>query len=255
MSKGINMLCVGDPHLAPGYDSNRMTVAGQMAVHTKADVVVLIGDVGDMPSLNTHRNKLEMETSRYKDDCDAVKEGIADFLRPLHAAKKKMPMRVWIGGNHENYIRRFVEQEPKMEKFVDLERDLGIKKFGFTYHEYQDRVPIAGFHFCHNIATKTAISADVLSPKWGYKKKGVSMVCGHTHTKVMDTHPMLQDDGTYRKIHGINLGCFIHKDMGYQEHWSRNTEYTYDRGVWTFENAKFGDAKFTFHRAKEDMGI
>ena len=95
----------------------------------------------------------------------------------------------------------------------------------------------------------------IVSPKWGFKRKGVSLVMGHTHTKVTETHPMLNEDGTSRRIHGINLGCYIHKDMGRQENWSRDTEYTYDRGIWTFENAEHGDAKITFHRAAEDLGV
>ena len=249
------MLWIGDVHLAPGYDSKRMKVAGEFAASFRPDVLGFIGDVGDMPSLNLHRNRIESEGERYHVDCEAVRDGLSDLMRPIYAAKKKLPTRIWVGGNHENYIRRLVAQDPKMSGHVNLERDLGVTDFGFQYFEYQDRVPVAGFLFCHNIATKSSIAADVTSPKWGFKKKGVSMVCGHTHTKVHEEHPMLQMDGTYRKIHGINLGCFIHKDMGYQEHWSRNTEYTYDRGIWTFENAKDGDARITFHRAKEDLGV
>lgn len=253
--KGIRILAIGDVHLAPGYDSKRMKVAGEFAASYRPDVIVFIGDVADMPSLNLHRDKVEAAEGRYLHDVEACRDGLSDFMRPLYAAKKALPTRLIVGGNHEHYIRRLTaQQDTRMIGTVDLERDLGFKKFGFQYYEYQDRVPIAGFQFCHNIATKSRFSADVGSPKWGFIKKGVSMVCGHTHTKVQLEHAMLNPDGTTRKIHGINLGCFIHPQMGAQENWSRNTEYTYDRGLWTFTNAHEGDARITFWRAKEDLG-
>lgn len=253
--EGLRILAVGDVHCAVGYDNKRLRVAGEYAASYRPDVIVFIGDVGDMPSLNLHRKRIEMEGSRYKLDCEVTRDGLSEFMAPLYASKKKLPRRVVAGGNHEHYVRRLVEENPKLEGIINLERDLGFRKFGFEYHEYQDRVNIGGFFFCHNIATKSSFSADCTSPKWGFVKKGVSMVCGHTHTAIHLRHTMLDEGGGRRKIHGINLGCFIHPDMGRQEHWSSATEYTYDRGIWTFENAKRGDAMITMIRAAEDLGV
>jgi len=251
---GSRILGIGDVHCAPGFDNERLGVAGDFCAWYRPNTVVFIGDLGDMPSLNRHRSRMEMEGSRYDMDCECVRDGLSDFMRPLHKAKKKLPDIIITLGNHENYIQQFISENPKMKGKIDLRRDLGLDKFNIRSYDYQDRVPVDGFLFTHNIATKTGTSADVASPKWGFIKKGVSMVTGHTHTKVHMEHTLLTPNGGRRKIHGINLGCFIHPDMGYQEHWSRNTEYTYDRGLWTFDNARDGDAKVTFWRAREDLG-
>ena len=255
MNRPVNIMCIGDVHIAPGYDNKRLTVAGEFCASYQPDYVVFIGDVADMPSLNLHRDRIEAATGRYTEDTECVRDGLSDFMRPIYRAKKKLPQFIVAGGNHENYIRRYInQQDPRLEGTIELERDLGFTKFGFKYFEFQERVPVAGFHFCHNIATKARFSADVNSPKWGFIRKGVSLVTGHTHTKLHLEHTMLNPDGTTRKIHGVNLGCFIHKDMGEQENWSRDTQYTYDRGIWTFDNANDGDARMTFWRADHDLG-
>ena len=67
--RGIKILAIGDVHCAVGYDNKRMQVAGEFAASFRPDVIVFIGDLADMPSLNLHRSKIDMEGERYIDDC------------------------------------------------------------------------------------------------------------------------------------------------------------------------------------------
>jgi hypothetical protein len=243
MSKGI---VVGDVHVHPDYDLKRLKALGEFCAEQQPDWIAFIGDWADMPSINDHASKLEMEGSRYTHDCAVSKEGLYEFFEPIRARKKKMPYRFLTLGNHEVRISRFVSQNPKFHGLMSIE-DLGFQDFGFKvipflqYHNHE------GFRFVHYMQGKSGRPVELST---NFKKRGVSVVQGHSHTA---QHYREYFEG--RRIHGIDLGCFIHKDMGDQESWSNPTCHTYWRGVWVFDNCKGdGDADFTQVRA-ETLGV
>lgn len=240
---------IGDLHANPDYDLERFAAAGEVCAEEQPDVVVQIGDWADMASINRHGTKLEIESRRYSEDVEITQESLAVFEAPLARRKRKKPRKVLTLGNHEWFIQKLVEQDPRLAGKVDVS-DLGFEKFGWEVVEYRRSVEIAGFHFVHNLGSMTGRASRVDSPSNGVKALGSSHVVGHTHTYRRVPLPY---KGRTRQW-GIDVGCLIHKDMGRLEHWSCDTSYKYWRGIHIFENAVDGDADFREIRA-ETLGV
>lgn len=239
----MKILVIGDLHAHPDYDLKRCEVAGQYAAELQPDVIVSIGDWSDVCGLNTHGSKLELEGRRLREDVQVTQESLAAFMKPLYRRKRKLPRRVITLGNHENRFMRWLDENPRFEGLIGVS-DLGFDKFGFEVVPYKRKINIAGFNFVHNLGSMTPSAARIDSPSNGVKAVGVSTVVGHTHVQKHILHPY--ED---RKIHGIDVGCFIHPDMGRLENWSCDTEYKYWRGLCVLENASQGDADVRWVRA------
>lgn len=246
--KGIKIVAIGDMHAHPDYDLKRFTAAGEFCAEQQPDVIVNIGDFADVVSLNEHGSRLERETTRWKEDKQVTQEAMACFMRPIRRRKRKMPRLVLTLGNHENRINRWVGSNPEFEGDMSVD-DLGFRQFGWEVFPWKQYVEIAGFHFVHEIATKGKVSTKASSPSYGVKGQRCSLVHGHTHEYFCHRYP-----GRERPHWGIDLGCLIHKDMGWQESWSNPTEYTYWRGIWVIENACNGDGIPRPHTA-EELGV
>lgn len=244
----MKFVAIGDMHAHPDYDNKRFGVAGQFVAEEQPDYIALIGDVSDVVGLLEHGSKLEMEGRRWNQDVECTNDALADFMRPIRRRKRKLPKIFMTAGNHEHRVVKWVKENPKFEGMMSVD-DLGFSKFGIDVHPYGQYVTVEGFHFVHCILGKTGNAVTLNGSAGGFRKQGVSIVQGHTHTK--EHH-----HGYHRgkRIHGIDLGCFIHKEMGYSEDWSNPTEYTYWRGLWVFDNVKNGDADFRCVRA-ETLGV
>lgn len=244
----MKIVCIGDLHAHPDYNNKRFTACGEVIAEEQPDFVAIIGDVSDVVSLLEHGTKMEMEARRWKDDIECTNDALSMLMSPIRKRKKRLPHIFVTGGNHEHRIRKWVSENPKFETMMDVE-DLGFAKHGIRYHEYKRYVEVGGFHFVHCIGGKGKMPVALNGMAGGYRRQGVSIVQGHTHTY---THHTEYNRG--KRIHGIDLGCFIHKDMGAQETWSNPTEYTYWRGLHVFDNVARGDADFRTIRA-ETLGV
>jgi predicted phosphodiesterase len=244
----MKIVIIGDLHAHPDYDIERFRAAGQLCAEQWPDVIVQIGDWADMCSINQHGSRFELESRRYHEDVEITKESLFEFMEPLLRRRKKLPRRILTEGNHENFIRRFVGQNPNMHSKISV-RDLGYEDFGFEVYPFRRSVEIAGFHFVHHLGSQTGRPSRVDSPSNGFKSLGVSTVVGHTHTYYRGCVPFKN-----RRIWGLDVGCLIHKNMGFRENWSCDTAHKYWRGIVILNNAENGDADITEIRA-ETLGV
>ena len=234
----MKIVCIGDTHAHPEYDNKRFKVLGQFCAEEQPDVIVQIGDWSDVTSLNTHGTKLELEGARWKDDIEVTLDALDAFMRPIIRRKKKLPHRIITLGNHEHRVNRWVAQEPRFEGTMSVE-DFGFERFGFQVFPFGREVEVAGFDFVHHLGSQTGRAAAITSPSNGIKSIGKSTVVGHTH---ICNHVPVPFKG--RRVHGLDLGCATHTDMGHGENWSHPTAHKYWRGVWVLDNAANGDADF-----------
>jgi hypothetical protein len=238
MSSPIKIVCIGDTHAHPEYDNKRFTALGQFVAEEQPDVVVQIGDWADMTSFNSHGTKLEHEGSRWQDDVEVVQDSLAAFNRPILKRKRKLPHRIITLGNHEHRIDRWLAENPKAVGHIDVGM-LGFEKFGWKTFPFGREAEVAGFDFVHHLGSSTGRAAAISSPANGVKSVGKSTVVGHTH--IANHIPVAYKD---RTVHGLDLGCAIHRQMGHSENWSHPTAHKYRRCVWVLDKAANGDADF-----------
>lgn len=208
----------------PGVPLEHMDWIGQYIVDKKPDVIVCIGDFADMPSLSSYdKGKKSFEGRRYKDDIAASIEGMTRLLAPLkayNAHKRAMkekaykPRMVLTLGNHEDRIRRAVEDDAKIEGVISVD-DLQFEKFGWEVYPFLQPVNIDGVLYAHYF-TSGVMGRPVTSARALVKAKHCSATMGHVQTVDIfmgDSTP----DG--RPLIGLFAGvCYLHDEdyLGYQ---------------------------------------
>jgi hypothetical protein len=106
-------LIVPDCQVRPGVDTTHLDWAGQAIVEYKPDVIVVIGDFWDFPSLSMHNapGSKEAEGVKVKADIDAGNEAFERLVRPMQKAMKRSkwkPECHFLFGNHEDRLTRYV---------------------------------------------------------------------------------------------------------------------------------------------------
>lgn len=131
--------------------------AGQAAVDYKPDVISLIGDLADMPSLSGHEKPGSKQTigRNIKADFDAVNEGFEVFYAPIRKEIARLrkghrtrwePECHYFLGNHENRISNALDAQPQLEGLFGLD---SILTPGFQVHPFLKIEEIDGIKYCH----------------------------------------------------------------------------------------------------------
>ena len=152
-------LVIPDLQIAPGHDTEHLTHIGKWAADKKPDVIVLIGDVADMPSLSSwdKPGSLKFEGKRYKLDIEAVHEGMAKLMAPIQDAQQRLidskhkqwnPRLILTLGNHEDRITRAINSDPKLDGLISI-RDLQYERWGWEVHDFLRVVVIDGIAYSH----------------------------------------------------------------------------------------------------------
>tara|TARA_R110002096_G_scaffold58465_8_gene147250 strand:- start:419 stop:1180 length:762 start_codon:yes stop_codon:yes gene_type:complete len=180
-------LVIPDTQVKPGISLDYLKWIGQYAAAKKPDVIVMIGDFADMPSLSSYDvGKKSFEGRTYKADVRAVRKGMETLLAPIRRVQKQMakakkkvwkPKMILTLGNHEHRIDRAVEYDRKLEGLVQME-DLGYEEAGWTVYPFLDVVSVNGVAYSHYFASgvmgRAITSANAL-----LTKKHMSCFAGH----------------------------------------------------------------------------
>lgn len=181
-------LVIPDCHAHPDFGNDRADWLAALIRDLKPDVVVNLGDAADMPSLSSYdKGKRSFVGRSYAADIDSHLEFQDRLWGPVKAAKKKLPYRVVLEGNHEHRIEKALDLSP------ELEGTIGFSDYDFD--SYYDRVvryrgstpgvvDIDGVTYAHYF-----ISGVMGRPVGGERpataliqKKFSSCTQGHTHT-------------------------------------------------------------------------
>jgi len=150
-------LIVPDAQIRAGSDITHVDWAARAIVDYKPDVIVVMGDWFDLPSLSTHDapGSKEAEGRRVKPDIDAGNEAFERLVAPMNAeitALRKNHKRRWepechfLMGNHENRLSRAIFRDPKWEGLLSLD---ALKTPGFQRHDFLQILNKDGIKFCH----------------------------------------------------------------------------------------------------------
>ena len=230
-----------DTQVRPGVPTDHIDWAAQAIVEYRPDVVVVLGDWWDMPSLSTHSDpgSMEMEGLRYVDDVAAGNEAFARLVAPMEAEQARLrrnkekqwnPRKVFLFGNHEHRITRAIEREPRNAGALTLDHLLTP---GFERHGFLERVWIDGIvysHYFQNQGSRFAIGGSVDNR---LNRIGDSFVQGHEQGMRYGNRVF----PTGKTRHGLVCGSYYLHDEGYKgpqgnDHW---------RGCCVLNGVKDGD--------------
>jgi hypothetical protein len=153
----LKHIVIPDVQIKPGVDTRHIDWAARAIVDYKPDVIVVIGDWWDMPSLSRHDapGSKQANGQNVLADIEAGNEAFDRFVTPIYAEvvrlrlghkKRWVPRCEFLFGNHEDRITRAVSTDPKYDGMLTLD---ALKTPGFTRNDYLRIVFIDGIRYCH----------------------------------------------------------------------------------------------------------
>lgn len=228
MSRGRKHVIIPDTQIKPGVPLEHLDWAAKYIVEKKPDVVVIIGDWADMPSLSSYdKGKKSFEGRTYKADIDAANGALERFMGPIVAESKRThtshkkhwdPRFVVTLGNHENRINRTIECQRELDGMISTD-DLQFAKHGFEVYPFLQPVVVDGVCYCHYFASGPKGYA-INTARQLILKNHMSSVAGHLQGKDIswDKRP----DGS--RILAAIVGSYYQHEEAYlnpqgNEHW------------------------------------
>lgn len=177
-------MVIPDTQVRPGVSTDHLEWAGNYAAEKQPDVIVMIGDWYDMPSLSSFdKGKLAFEGRRYIDDIKAGQRAMRRFIDALSKAKGYKPRLVFTLGNHEHRIVRHVENNPEFAGKFGM-GDLELRDFGWEVIDFLKPVLIDGIEYCHYF-TSGVMGRPVSSAATLLRERQRSCTQGHVqHTDI-----------------------------------------------------------------------
>jgi len=180
---GRRHMIIPDTQIRRGVGLTHLDYAAKAVIKYRPDVLIIIGDWWDMPSLSTydHAGAKGVSGRRVKRDIAAGNEAFLRFVNPINEYrqlnKEWKPECHFFFGNHEDRLTRAVNNDPKWDGLLSLD---DMKTPGFTRHPFLKIISIDGVHYSHyftNVNTGKAIGGSVQNR---IAKIGRSFVQGHT---------------------------------------------------------------------------
>lgn len=143
-------LIIPDAQVKPESRIEHIRWAGQAILEYKPDLVIILGDWWDLPSLNSHAEKgsIEVEGRRYDDDIAAGNAAFKLLNSYFNKTRSKSwnPRKVFLEGNHENRANRVANNDPKWKGIVGSHN---CQTLDWERHEFLKIVEIDGIKYCH----------------------------------------------------------------------------------------------------------
>lgn len=219
MQKRIRHYVIPDVQVRPGDVTDHLDWIAADIIRRKPDVLVVIGDWWDLPSLSSYSapGGLDKEGARIAKDIDAGTEALQRLTVPIwkevarlarnHRARWN-PRFVFTEGNHDQRIARLAIQDARFEGVVGTHL-LPVESCGFERVPFEQPICIDGVWYCHY--WKTAHSPRPIGGTIDNRlnKLGFSFVAGHEQGKKYGN----RDLPNGRTIHGIVAGsCYLGKE-------------------------------------------
>jgi hypothetical protein len=137
-------IVIPDMQVRPGVPLDHACWAAQAIVEYKPDVVVILGDLWDLPSLSSYDapGSIRLEGARIAEDIEAGNEAFQRLVGPMQKEVKRQATRKlktrwtpdchFLMGNHENRIDRQVAGNAKYEGVLSTDdlKTPGFKRKG-----------------------------------------------------------------------------------------------------------------------------
>lgn len=245
---GPKHFVIPDTQVRDDVPLDHLTWCGKYLCDKRPDVVVMLGDFADMPSLSSYDKKgsKQFENRRYQKDIDAAHRGMALLLAPLRALQETQrrtkhkvyePRLVLLYGNHEDRITRAINDDPAVNEGRMCLEDLGYAKAGWEVVPFLHPISIDGVIYSHYFVTITpagsSMGRPITSARALLSKLHTSCVAGHQQGR--DIAYGRRADG--RTITALIAGSFYQHEEQYlgeqgNYHW---------RGIYVLHEVRDGE--------------
>ena len=226
------ILVVGDCHVTNKQSLRRFKWLGKYLKDNPVQHIVIMGDFLTLNSLSAwdRDKRLLMEGRRFYLEIDAGNEALDLMGLDNHKNLKK----VFIHGNHEDRLTRYIFTHPELaDERTTVTSLLKLKERGFSVTSYRDYTSIGGIYFTHIPFGKAReISGKDICSK-AEQVTVNSVVFAHTH----ELHTScVHKEGQKHLQQILNAGCFFEEDEEYVKGHMTN----YWRGIVELDNYSYG---------------
>lgn len=229
-------LVVGDVHAGPGRSTHHLLKAGHLLLERRPDYLIAIGDFADMSSLSSYdKGTARAEGKRVQEDIQAAKDAMNTLLYPVlsynqrrREQKKRTysPVFVNLGGNHEERINRFMNNNPEFQGMYSQDITQSAERYGATFVPFGEHITVEGVvlsHYFRKPGSRLGYSGKYIAQNLANALKE-SCIQGHTHTWFYHREKTLIG----RNICTLSAGCFFTHDEHYA---GADNKTTWWRGV------------------------
>lgn len=188
----------------PFQDKRAVELVLRFMGDLRPDGVVLNGDIVDCYSISSY-SKDPLTTATLNKEIAG-----AEWLM---ASLKHVKEKWWLGGNHEDRLRRYIwDHAPKFDglKLASFPELFSLPEYGFQWRPYGQGMYLGKLLVTHG---STVRSHSGMSGKAHYDKYGTSVMIGHTHRLGIYYH---------RNVRGVHAayenGCLCKLDPEYDQH-------------------------------------
>lgn len=168
------ILFIPDTH-RPYHDKRAWNLVLKAGQDLKPKHLVILGDFIDCYPVSAHSKDPRRE-GRLIHEVNDTKLGLAD-LDKLGATNK-----IYISGNHENRLQRYLEEHaPEMVDFISIPDMLELHKTKWDYVEYKDHKKLGKLYLTHD----TGKAGPTAHTSAGNDFQD-NVVIGHTHRMAYD---------------------------------------------------------------------
>jgi hypothetical protein len=258
-STGKTILVIPDSHAKPNISNERYDWLNKLILDRKPNYIVELGDFADMESLSSYdKGKLSGQNRHVGNDLDwaidarkRLSKGILERQQQLFNSKKAkwLVKMVALGGNHENRLDKYVNDNPEMLGVLNQDASKAAEQ-GWEWHPFMEKVTIEGITFCHYFHNGIGKPlGGVMPARTLTQKLYTSTVSGHSH--IWNHYSDVTATG--RRINGLVAGCYF----GHEEAYARHSNATWDRSVTLLHNVVDGDydlEKISYDRIRNEYG-
>lgn len=217
------ILPIGDCHVSADDDLDRFLYLGQYIIEKKPDYIVFMGDFLTFQCLSgwDRDKRMKMEGKRYKKEIDTGNKALDIIFYPLNELQDRQrknkekiyrPEIIYLNGNHENRLDRYLESDPTFEGLVSVDQDLKLRERGIKFIPYREYYYINDIAFTHIPFNKAKEISGVNITKKVSQVMFGSVVFAHTHCKAEENFKRHGQDDLQQVL---VVGCFFEDEEDY----------------------------------------
>lgn len=202
------VLVLGDVHI-PYHDVLALRAVENYMRDNTFDECIYLGDILDFHELSQYsQDEPEVISKKIKDTYRMGNEFLDIQTEILRGNNKKCKM-VFIEGNHEYRVQRFLDREPRLRGFIEVDEQLWLKERGIEWIPSWSTAQVykkGKANFLHGIYTNKYHANKMVSIY------GEPVYYGHVHSIQSYSHVTRAND---KLLEGKSLGCLCLLEQSY----------------------------------------